>query len=351
MTGAWNTSQQSFVPIIAALTARKLTHYIKMSEQTNSSPTSDQTTFLSNPNYSFIEIASLLAQEHKLSKFQHILASSSLRSIANSLARALEGLLVFKPQLEAMITHQGQTVFREDFTYYTETPEQGFRIEYNPFTMGLNIPGDIRCAEDSTFFLTKPFLESIWLSLDYAHFTNPLLLVMVSDLLNFSLNEDQLWAKQHRPAPTQFMQNYVELEKLIKLRIPEMGVAYLTHQQELQVHRNDVISQLAAQRANSGTIILPTDLENLYEIHGKHEEEQIRQDFWDLPEIREALIDLRMVMEKIVIALFPTVRGASERSSLPAFGYDVFFASVINECEVVVKTLGDYRVLHWEMNK
>jgi hypothetical protein len=320
-----------------------------MSEQTNSSHTSDRTTFLSNPNYSFIEIASLLAQEHQLNKFQHILASSSLRAIANTLARALEGLLVFKPQLEAMITHQGQTVFREDFTYFSEI--DGVRAEYDPFTMATAIPGDIQCEEDDTFFLTKPFLESIWVSLDYAHFTNPLLLVMVADLLNFSLNEDQPWAKKHRPAPTQYMQNYVDLEKLIKARIPEMGVAYLGLQQELHLHKHEFVSQLMQERANAKSYLTQEDADKMYELHGKHTEEQIRQDFWDLPEICEVLIELRLTMEKIVISLFPTIRGASERSSLPAFGYDVFFASVINDNEVVVKNLGDYRVLYWEMNQ
>jgi hypothetical protein len=322
---------------------------MKMSEQTNSSNTSDRTTFLSNPNYSFIEIASLLAQEHKLHKFQHTLASSSLRLIANSLARVLEGLLVFKPQLEAMVTHQGLTVFREDFKYFSEI--DGNRTEYNPFTMGLNIPGDIQCEEDSTFFLTKPFLEGIWMSLDYAHFTNPLLLVLVADLLNFSLNEDQPWAKCHRESPTQFMQNYVDLEKLIKQRMPEMGVDYLYLQQSVQQHRSNYMSEIASSRISDGSLLFPANMEQIYEARGKREEDQMVQDFWDRGEIREMLIDLRMEVEKIVISLFPTVRAASERSSMPAFGYDVFFASVINECEVVVRTLGDYRVLHWEMNK
>lgn len=261
----------------------------------------------------------------------------------------LEGLLVFKPQLEAMITHQGLTVFREDFKYFTEV--DGVRKEYNPFTMGMTIPGDIQCEEDSEFFLTKPFLEGIWVNLDYAHFTNPLLLVMVSDLLNFSLNEDSLWAKHHREAPTQFMQNYVDLEKLIKTRMPEMGVDYLYFQQSLQQHRSNYMSEIAANRVSGGSLLFPANVEQIYEARGKHEEDQMVQDFWDRGEIREALIELRMAMEKIVIALFPTVRSVSERSSLPAFGYDVFYASVANESEVVIRTLGDYRVLHWEMNK
>jgi hypothetical protein len=41
----------------------------------------------------------------------------------------------------------------------------------------------------------------------------------------------------------------------------------------------------------------------------------------------------------------------AERSGHPAYGYDVFHVTVLAGTEVVVRTLGDYRILHWELSK
>ena len=292
---------------------------------------------------------SLLARESSLNKFHQIVATSTLKNIATALAHALEGVLVFKPEIEAMVTHAGQIVFREDWKYYSMVGE--VRHEYNPFTAGGNAPGDVYCEDEEDFFLTQAFLASIWHSLDYTHFTNPLLLVMVADLLTFSLNEDQDWVKEHKPSPTQFMQNYVDLERTLSLHAADMLSPYYQMQHTAALLKEDFMIELGHEKSHVKHIIAREDAEKMYEARGKRAEEVLRQDFWDRPEIREVLIDLRMRAERIVGALFPTVRIVAERSSLPAFGYDVFHVCVVNQTDVVITNLGDYRVLSWEMKK
>lgn len=353
-------SPASFVPTIAAPTVRKPLLYFKMSDQTNSSQLSDHLTFLSNPSLSFIEIVSLLAREQQLNKFQQIVATTTLKNIATALAHVLEGVLVFKPQQEAMITQEGKFVFREDLNYYIDTDagEQWF----NPFTWVGPVPGDVRCAEDSSFYLTKPFLDNIWSTLDYVFVTNPLLNVMVADLLTVVLNQEQLWVKKHGPLLTHFMQNYVDLEKLVRTRVPEMGLPLLQLQGEVTSLRQDFAHEFFRNKPQQRYLTTDADLARIYEARGKQNENKAIQEFWDRPEIQDALNDLQMAVEKIITGLFPTVRAVAERSSLPAFGYDVFFATVANNTEVilkntgitssevVLKNLGDYRVLHWEIN-
>lgn len=292
---------------------------------------------------------SLLARESKLSKFHRVVATSTLKNIASALAQALENVLLFKPELEAMVTHQGQIVFREDWRYYAEV--NGVRVEYNPFTAAGNAPGDVRCEDDPDFFLTQSFLASIWHTLDYVRYTNPLLLVMVADLLTFSLNEDQDWVKQHKPSPTQFMQNYVDLDKLIPRYLPELTNAYYQMQHNAAMVKEDFMTELVHDKHHLKQVISREEAEKMYEARGKHAEEVLRQDFWDLPELREVLIDLRMKAEKIVNALFPTIRAVAERSSLPVYGYDVFHVTSVNQSDITITNLGDYRILSWELKK
>jgi hypothetical protein len=290
-----------------------------------------------------------LARESKLRKFHQIVASSTLKNIASALTQALESVLVFKPEIEAMVTHSGQIVFREDWKYFSMI--NGLRQEYNPFVVGGNAPGDVYCDDDKDFFLTQAFLASIWHSLDYVHFTNPLLLVMIADLLTFSLNEDQEWVKEHAQSPTQFMQNYVDLERALGQNAADMLPHFYQMQHTAALLKEDFMVDLISDKAKIHQVISREEAEKMYEARGKHAEEVLRQDFWDRPEVREVLIDLRMRAEKIVGALFPTTRAVAERSSLPAHGYDVFHVTVVNQTDVVITNLGDYRVLSWEMKK
>jgi hypothetical protein len=174
---------------------------------------------------------------------------------------------------------------------------------------------------------------------------------MVADLLTFSLNEDQSWVKEHQPSPTQFMQNYVDLERSLSLYAADMLPAYYQMVNTANLFKQDFMVDLVNDKAGRKQVISQEEAEKMYEARGKRAEEVLRQDFWDRPEIREVLIDLRMRAEKIVGALFPTIRAVAERSSLPALGYDVFHVTVVNQNDIVITNLGDYRVLSWELKK
>lgn len=293
---------------------------------------------------------SLLAQEKSLSKFQALAVSSSIKSIALSLAHALEKVLVFKPQLEAMVTAQCQVVFREDWHYYAET-ESG-NIPYNFLKDGRSFPGDIKCQEDIHVFFNKTFLEDIWHNLDYAYLPNPLMHVLVADFLTYALNEDQYWVSKHADCQTHFLQNYVDLGRLVENYIPDAYNEYLYMEQDIHALRADFAQSLRKGKTSlEAALITPAEINRSYQARGVQEEERLIQDFWDRSDVQSLLDDMKMHVQRIINSLFPTIRNAAERSSMPAYGYDVFQASVVGEEFIVVKNIGDYRILHWELNK
>ncbi len=291
-----------------------------------------------------------MAQEGSLSKFANPVATATLKNIAVPLNHLLEDVLVFKPQLDALVTQQGQTVFREDWHYYTETPEGSFQIEYDPFKTGRNIPGTIRCQEDTSFCLHKDFLESIWHSLDYAQITNPLLSVMVADFLTVKLNEDQDWVTRHAKLPTHFMQNYVSLEKLVNTRAPDLILAYHNLSADVLAAREDFMLEVAHRKGTNYIFLSKQEIQKMYDARGRHYEDVAIQDFWERHEVQEILNELQIAAGRVISGLFPTIRAVAERSLMPAFGYDVFSATT-SGTRITVKNLGDYRVLHWELNK
>jgi hypothetical protein len=298
---------------------------------------------------SFIEIASLLSQEPAISKFRHIAAASSLRNIGAALAQALQKVLIFNAQLETAVTGHGETIFREDQTYYYM--EGSNKYVFNPFT-GSDLPAsDVYCEENPHLRYSKEFLARVWYSIDYVHVINPLMHVMVADFLTVSLNEEQLWSKNHSRLPTHVMQNYVDLERLIENFAPEMGMQYYQMLQNVELTKQDFVAELVKDKPAQDALLTAASAEASYHARGGEAIEKLVQGFWDLPEIQQALDDVRIILERIVTSQFPTIRLMAERSTHPAYGYDVFHVTVVGESELVVRTLGDYRILQWELNK
>lgn len=293
-----------------------------------------------------------MAQEENLSKFVNPVATATIKNIALPLTHLLEDVLVFKPQLDAIVTHQGQTVFREDWHYYQEGVEgsEDGTIHYDPFTMGNKIEGTVRCQEDTSFCLYKDFLDSIWHSLDYVQIANPLLSVMVADFLNIKLNEDQEWVSNHTKLLTHFMQNYVSLDKLILTRAPELILGYHNLAADVLAAREDFTLEVAHQKGTNYIFLSKQEIEKMYDARGRQYEDVAIQDFWERYEIQEVLNELQIAVGRVISGLFPTIRAVAERSLMPAFGYDVFSVTA-SGLRVTVKNLGDYRVLHWELNK
>jgi hypothetical protein len=290
-----------------------------------------------------------LRQEQSLSKFANPVATASTKNIALPLAHLLEDVLIFKPQLDAIVTHQGQMVFREDWHYYQEC-DDGAILPYDPFTMGNKVEGVVRCQEDTGLCLHKDFLDSIWHSLDYAQVTNPLLSVMVADFLGMKLNEEQEWVAHYAKLPTHFMQNYVNLEKLILARAPELMPGYQNLAADVLAAREDFALEVARQKGTNYIFLSKQEIEKMYNARGRQYEDIAIQDFWERPEVQEVLNDLQIAVGRVISGLFPTIRAVAERSLMPAFGYDVFLVTT-SGTRINVSNLGDYRVLHWELNK
>lgn len=263
------------------------------------------------------------------------------------LAHTLENVLVFKPQLEVMMTVQQEVVFREDWHYYAVTDEGN--VPYEPMTMGKNIPGNIKCQEDIHFSLTKEFLESIWHSLDYGFIPNPLLHVLVADFLTHTLNEEQYWVKKHAKCPSHFLQNYLDLDKVIYNYLPSLYGDYNYLQQDINVLRADFVDLLRRGKGLAGDLMTDEEITRSYKARGMQAEERLIQDFWDRADMQEVLDDIKMQVHKIINSLFPTLRVAAERTVSPSLGFDVFVASVVANEHIVIKNIGDYRILHWEL--
>lgn len=290
-----------------------------------------------------------MEHEQVLDKFKHVVATTSLKNIATALSHALEHVLIFKPQLEAMVTLRGQIVFREDWHYYTEV--NGIRHCFDPFVSGGDALGNVYCEENRKLRLTKKFLDSVWHTLNYEYITNPLLHVMIADYLTFTLNEEQEWARSYSNLQMHFMQNYIDLDKLVKEYAPEAFSKYASMIHDVSLARVDFMTQLSQDKVRLNQSISEKEALAMYEARGKQYEDTATQDFWDLPAIRAALQEIMVAVSRVIISLFPTVRAVTEKSIQAIYGYDVFHVSVLAETEIVVKSLGDYRILHWELQQ
>ncbi|BAW19274.1 hypothetical protein [Ralstonia phage RP31] len=272
------------------------------------------------------------------------MAVTTLRNIATAISDMLEDVLDFKPQLEVMATMDQKIVFREDWTYYANV--EGAIQPFNPF-VELTTPGEVHCMERPALHYTAAHLNHAWAagSFDYFYMPNPQFFQLVADFLNVYLNEDQLWSKLH-PKPTQhFLQFHLSLEKLVAVKVPELAEELLHLQTEIGSEQSSFRHQVFREGMTR------EDALKLYDVSGSHYENVITQDFWDRHQIQYVLNELTVKLARIVNAQFPAIRPLAERSVQPQHGYDVFCATVLNDNQVSVSSLGDYRILHWEINQ
>lgn len=295
---------------------------------------------------SYIDIVSLLAQEEAISKFNNVMAETSLKNIVSAIVDALEGVLDFKPQLEVMVSvgQNQQIIFREDWTYYMQGP--GGPLPFDPF-VHTEVVGEVFCVEKPTTRYSKAHINHALAtsSFDYSFITNPLLFQLVADFLNVYLNEDQLWAKLHAKPREHFLQKYLSLESLVANKAPELSADL--HALQYDVGAAKVSFSLDVARPGMS----PEEVSKIYEARGANYENVITQDFWERHQVRYILTELTVKLARIISKQIPAIRHLAERSAQPTYGYDVFFASVLGNNKISVSSLGDYRVLHWEINK
>jgi hypothetical protein len=284
--------------------------------ETNSTHTSDQSTYLLNRDLNYTAIASLLDRDEQFDKFKSIIASTNLETIAVAIAQALEGVLTFKPLIETMKTPSGRVVFREDRKYFSLT-DGGFQ-EFNPFVADGPADGDVYCDKMVEIIIAKKNLQRVWCALEFDYIGNPLLQQVAADLLTITLNEGQEWTKlYHRPS-RDFLQEYISLEKLVENKQPALAAEYRLL------------------------------LQDIYTAGNHRRTEILINEFWSRREVVEISNELTNALGKIILNLFPAMRIATERSIHPAYGYDVYFAVVDKANQMIVRRLGDYRIFQWE---
>lgn len=274
---------------------------------------------------------------------------ATLKNIADVLVESMQSVLVFTPRLEAAVAPNGIFLFREDETYYFL--EGNNKYLFNPFKGDVLPKSDVYCEDRPHLRYTAEFLNSIWLALDYVWIPNPLLNILVSDFLTITLNEEQVWAQSYAKLPVHVMQNYVDLENLIKHYAPGMTGAYYSMLNDIELTKQDFVHDLTKDKTGEKAMLSAASAEALYLASGKDAIGKIIQGFWDHPNIQNALDEVRIVFERVIISLFPTIRLVAERSSQPIYGYDVYHVSILVGNEIAVRTLGDYRILTWEMEK
>lgn len=315
-----------------------------MSDQ-NSSRTSAPVTYLSNHSLSYTAIALLLSQDERLEKFGSVVATTNLSNIAAAVAHALENVLAVKPLIEVMKTSMGVVIFREDRKYVTVNAEGA--EDFDPFNAEHAPDGEVRCKDTGERVIAKSSLRRVWKSLDYDFITNPILYLITAELLTAMLNENQEWAKLYYHNSAHSLRKYLSLQKVVDNYAPSLSNEYEALINELREYKKNFIMEVMANRPQSP----PEVAIGAYEARGMDYVNRSMDEFWDRKEIGDALTHVFHTVQKIILNLFTTVRLADERNARPAYGYDVFLASVEANTQLVVKKVGDYRILHWELHK
>ena len=306
--------------------------------------------YLSNPNLNFIEVASLLDQESRLHRFSKVISKSSLKSIDIAVAQVLEHVFIVNPMVEAISSQVGQVIFRADLTYRMEL--NGMSRPFNPFTQYEEIiDGDVFCNELPLWHISRHRLNNLSPTLSFEQIPNPILLHFISDFFNNTLNEDQRWVARHEKHRTHAIQSFISLEKLVVNVLPALIPEYNAMMAEIGAERSEFINNFQITRSSFGDYVTTNHALAAYEIRGKQYEQSMLQDFWDKPEVQHELTTIYNKVYRVLVALFSTPRLVSELSLHPAFGYDVFYATVINGTDLVIKNLGDYRILYWELSQ
>lgn len=262
---------------------------------------------------SFTAIASLFNLDPNLEKFAQVIATSHLGNIATAISQALEGLLKVDPLIEVMKLPSGVVVFRHDQQYYTVVGNA--QVAFDPFTADAPIDGDVYSSATQELVITHRNLQRMWGVLYFDYIANPVLHQLIADVLTYDLNEEQEWTSRFSNDGYDFLQEYINIGKLFMKKLP---------------HRLGDYHALMGMRDADG---------------------EYTRDLWFGEDVEQALKEIMLSLQRILVNFFPAVRSFTERSVHPAYGYDVFLATVEAGNELVVKKLGDYRILQWELQQ
>lgn len=293
-----------------------------------------------------------MSDDERLENFSNIIATTSLTNIVSAVAQALEGVLAEKPLIEVMKTASGITLFREDQKYITlgcETKDiASFDVsEFNPFTADGPAVGDVFCEETKARIITLKNLQRVWGSLYFDFIPNPILHKVVADVLNTMLNGEQAWAKLYHKPHRHPLYRYLSLEKVIENYAPHLIPEHINLVMDIEADKNTFMHEIFLKRPHCTVEFA----EAAYASRGQEYAESLKEQFWDKRQLLEAVENIAHSLERTIMSLFTTVRAADERLSKPAHGYDVFYVNIEPGNQLVVKNIGDYRILHWELHQ
>lgn len=245
------------------------------------------------------------------------MTTTNLDTLASTIAPILEPVLNVSPLIEIMRAPTGKIIFRADANYLARYSEEDVS-PFDPFDVTDPPSADVYCAETRELVITKKHLQRMWRSMYFEYITNPKLHHVIADVLTMMLNEEQEWAKLYQNDGYHILQPHLSLEKIF-------------------------------------TIHTPGRLTDYYSLRAEARDEDTWQKYvnemWTGHAVRDVANDILRELRHAITRFFPVVRVFSERSLSPKHGYDVFSAEVEGTNQLVVKNLGDYRILHWELQK
>lgn len=339
-----------------------------MSAQITHSPLLGLRTYLSDPNLNFIDIASLLDRETELKEFAQIVENRDFSDVCSHVANTMGHLMPFKAIVNVLANENGGTVFRDDYEYYIAHYRDA--AAYYPFDPFSNIPvqvtsgENIYCREVLKFCLPAEVYLAHCETLNMVTMANPLVAAIIADYLTFALNVEQRWVTHHTTPKEHPMQQYFSLASLISQHLPHLGINYELIRADIEdtktAFMNDVIRShksckpemmsldLYAQSING---IPDSYLEQVWEARGKQYESVAFQDLWDHPEVQDFLETSEVELSRTIGRLSRIEQVVAElaTSQKATRSYDVYQCHAIGS-RVVIKNLGDYRVLNWELS-
>lgn len=340
-----------------------------MSAQITHSQPLGPRTYLLDPNLSFIDIASLLDRESDLKEFTQIVESRDYSDVCTHLASTIGHLMPFQAAVNTLNSENGGIVFRDDYEYYlSHNTGIGELYQFNPFAVQPADMSDmesmiINCREVPRFKLSGSVYAAQHHMLSPGATHNPLLTAVIADYLTYALNVEQCWAKRHESPREHVMQPYISLHALISKQLPHLSGIYNAIEHDIRQAKSEFMAEVinSHKEYKHGIVSLTTYaqsmegisdsyLEQVYEARGKKYEDAITQDLWDHPDVQDCLETLEVELARSIARLsnIEAIVAELSTSRRAIRAYDVFQCQPAGN-RVIIKNLGDYRVLSWEM--
>lgn len=274
----------------------------------------------------------------------------------------------FSGNVTTLTNAVGGIVFRDDYEYYLAAMQDSqVTYAYNPFeAVDLDtLPNvNIYCREIPKFVLPVSVYVKHEASLNLVSMANPLVISIIADYLTLSINREQLWSRYHYVPKEHPMQQYLSLRAIITTQLPHLLGLYTMALGEIEDSKTTFMNQVIQSNqtykpgltnldnyAQSIEGISDAYLETAYEARGKSYELVVLQDIWDHPDVQDFLQTVEVTIARTIgrhtrVENIIAELACSHRATR---AHDVYFCHAVGN-RLVIKNLGDYRVLNWELS-